>query len=386
MIMKKKIGILIDRMNVGGVEKIALEEVKNLRELGQDAHLLVLRRRGVINNAFPELQRQVPIIYLDDRLPIIFRFSFQFPLFYFFSFFHITYPLFIPFVIKRGEFDYIVVHGTYTAFTAITIKWIKKIPFSVFIWDPISYIIQRVYTSKIPLIFSKILIWIAKIVDRFILLNTDSILTGGKAHNKIFYKLNATKKIQALPPGVYPSLDVNTNKNDYILMATAWKRGKNPEYIFNILNKIPQLKIKIVGRWIDKIYLEEFKVKVKQYRYEKNIDIIGEVSDKELNYYYRNALVFLQTNDDRGFGMPAQEAASQGTTFIIPENQGVCELYRHGIDGFFTREHDLKKIVQYLKYLSSDKKALMSMSISAWKRTVESYTWKNHAIKIVSLY
>ena len=80
-----KIGILIDRLNVGGVEKIAIEQVRSLREEKVDAYLVILRRKAVVSNAFPELLKKIPIIYLDDRLPEILRFSFKFPVFYFFS-------------------------------------------------------------------------------------------------------------------------------------------------------------------------------------------------------------------------------------------------------------------------------------------------------------
>ena len=43
-----KIGVLIDRLNFGGVEKIAIEEVAALRKINEDAHLLILRRKAVV--------------------------------------------------------------------------------------------------------------------------------------------------------------------------------------------------------------------------------------------------------------------------------------------------------------------------------------------------
>jgi len=136
-----RIGILIDRLNVGGVEKIAIEEVKALKELNVDATLLVLSRKSVVKDAFKDLLSDIPIVYLDDRLPRIFKFSFKIPFFYFFSFFHLSYPFLIPFVVKKREFDFIISHNTYTSFTAITLSKFNKIPYGVYIWDPISYIL-----------------------------------------------------------------------------------------------------------------------------------------------------------------------------------------------------------------------------------------------------
>ncbi len=82
-----KIGILIDRLNVGGVEKIAIEQVRALRNIGEDAVLIVLRRKAVIEGAFSDILEGVPIEYLDDRLPSWLRGSFNFPIFHFFAFF-----------------------------------------------------------------------------------------------------------------------------------------------------------------------------------------------------------------------------------------------------------------------------------------------------------
>ena len=62
-----KIAVLIDQLNVGGVEKVAMEEVQALNGLGHQAELVVLRRKGLVDNPFPELQRPIAISYLDGR-------------------------------------------------------------------------------------------------------------------------------------------------------------------------------------------------------------------------------------------------------------------------------------------------------------------------------
>jgi len=49
-----RFGVLIDEIRFGGVEKIAIEEVRTLSALGHDAVLLILRR-----NSLEGLQRCV---------------------------------------------------------------------------------------------------------------------------------------------------------------------------------------------------------------------------------------------------------------------------------------------------------------------------------------
>ena len=373
-----KIGILIDRLNVGGVEKIAIEEVIALRKLGEDAQLVVLRKKAVVPNAFPDLLRNVPIVYLDERLPAPLRFSFRFPVFSFFSSFHLTYPILLPFVVKRKEFDYFIVHGTYTSFSAATIKKTRRIKFSAFIWDPISYILERVYKTN----FLAPALWILKklayVLDRFLINNMDNVLVGGSAHNAFIHKINSHKTIKTIYPSVHP-ISKPLKKDNYVLMVTAWKDGKHPEYILEIVRQLPNIRIKMVGKWVNPLYRQKFEKLVEEKGFTQQIEIVGGVSESELVKYYAYALVLLQTNDDRGFGMPAMEAAGCGTTFIIPRGQGVCSLFTDGEDGFYTKEKDTTTILSLLKQIMADKELATKLGNSAWSKVKNNYSWEKHA-------
>jgi glycosyltransferase involved in cell wall biosynthesis len=338
----------------------------------------------VVSDAFLDLRKGIPTIFLDDRLPWFLRFSFKFPVFNFFSFFHITYPLLLPFVVKRNEFDYFIVHGTYTAFSAITLKKIKGIKFSVFIWDPIGYILLRVYSKNLSF-FLSLFIKIARFLDKIIINSSDEILVGGDAHNKYIQELNKKAIIKIISPSVHPLSKLILSKEDYVLMVTAWKKGKNPEYIFELVKKFPEIKIKMVGKWLDNIYRTEFEKEIMIKKLTKNIFIVGEVNEKELSEYYSKALVLLQTNDDRGFGMPALEAAGHGTTFIIPQGQGVCNLFEENKEGFFVNEMDTKKIINLLEKLIKDKNLAEVMGKKAWVKTFKNYSWENHALSLTSI-
>ncbi len=380
-----KIGVLIDRLNVGGVEKIALEQVKALRELNIDAYLVVLRKKAVVENAFPDLVKKVPIIYLDERIAKPLRFSFPFPVFHFFSLFHITYPFFIPYTIKKKEFDYLIVHGTYTAFSAIMIRKIAKIPFSVFIWDPIDYILGRVYANNFLFHILSLLRRLARFLDKKIIANSDVILVGGDAHNSYFKKLLPNKKIVVIPPSVHPLRSLPNKKKEYLLIVTAWKEGKNPEYVFEVVKKQPKLSVIMAGKWLDKNFLDTFRKEVDKQGYTKQITITGEVTEKQLSNYYKEALVVLQINDDRGFGMPALEAAGHGTTFIIPQGQGVCNLFTKGSDGYFVKERDTSTISKHIQFLYDHKQHAKEMGKRAWEKVVKHYSWQQHALQLRQL-
>jgi glycosyltransferase involved in cell wall biosynthesis len=379
-----KIGILIDRLNVGGVEKIAIEQVLALRQAGQDAYLVVLRKKAVVANAFPDLIKNVPIIYLDERLPSLLKFSFRIPGFHFFSFFHLSYAVFLPFFVKTHEFDYIIAHGTYTSLSAAAMKARNSIRFSSFIWDPASYIMERVYTGRFLLPVLTLLKRMAVSFDTYLIKRMDHVLVGGKAHNPFIERIVPGKSIEIIYPSVHPALK-QTTKQDYVLMVTAWKDGKHPEYLLDVMKHLPGVHVKMVGKWIDPQYKKDFEHLVKKHGLDEFIDIVGEVNEKQLSAFYASALVLLQTNDDRGFGMPAMEAAAHGTTFIIPEGQGVGELFTDKVHGFYTKENDTEKIVQLITKLTEDKSLATSLGQSAMAIVKSNYSWKKHANKLVSV-
>jgi hypothetical protein len=95
-----KIGILIDELASGGLQKTAIQECKELKRLGHKVKLLVLSRRN--SRSFKGLAKGLEIEFLEDRLKPWQRASFKFPIFAYFSLFHLTYPLFLPSKIKKG--------------------------------------------------------------------------------------------------------------------------------------------------------------------------------------------------------------------------------------------------------------------------------------------
>lgn len=382
-VKNKKIAILIDRLNVGGVEKTAIQQVIHLNKIGIKATLVVLNKNSVIKNAHSDLTKKAGrIIYLSQRLPKIFtKFDFKFPHFAFFSFFHVLFPFIVPFYIKKNEFDYIISHGSYTSFTAITIKLIKKIPYSVYFWDPIHYILNRVYKQKINKHTLFFLSCLAKKLDKLIINNSKQIIVAATTHNSYFKSLNSTKKIIVIPPSASIGKPQKT-KNGRILMVTTWKLGKNPNYIIDIVKKSPNLKIDLVGGWLDKHMLRIFKSNIKQHQLQKNINIMGEAGEKKITKLYPKYNLLLITNLEKGFGMPVFEAAAGGTTFVAPKGSGVCDFFKHQIHGFFVKEKDTNQIVKYLNLLTTNEELAIQKGLKAYQKA-STYTWTNHVQKLL---
>lgn len=380
-----KIAVIIDRIIVGGVEKIAIEEVRALRKLGHDATLVVLRRKALSEGAFADMLDDVPVEFLDDRIPSWLRFSFNMPLMKFFALFHLTYPFILPHYIKKGEFDAMFAHGTYTSFSSIRIARKARIPLATLVWDPLLYILERVYSNILPKPMLLVARTVLKRVDKYILINGGTIVLGSTAHEKLVKSIAPKCDTHVLYPGVHP-IKNQLAKEGYILAVTAWKEGKNPEYFIEVAKHVPDVKIRLAGKWIDPDYERRYRELLKKHSLENRIELLGEVSERDLQELYARATLLLQTNFDPGFGMPALEAAAQATTFVIPKGQGVCALFEDSVDGFYTNEHDLEQITEYIQTLLLDVSVASRMGLSAWNRVRSHYSWEAHAKELLSYF
>ncbi len=385
-VKKAKVNVMIDRLNIGGVEKTAIIQVRELRSQGVQSKLWILSRKSIVQGAFSDLLKDIPVEYLEDRLPGPLRFTFRIPPAAFFSLFHLTYSIFLPFVIKSSEVDYIIGHGSYTTFTAVTLKKFRGIHYSIYFWDPVGYILNRVYSNKISKILIKFLNFIGETMDKTLVRNADYVITASTTHNDYFRNTCKAKdsKLIFIPPGA-PLGSPSAEKDNSVIVVTAYKAGKDPNYILEIAEKLPNVKFKVIGKWLDPQLKNDFINMRKKMKLEKTVEIMGAANEKQLSEYYPKAAVLLTTNLEVGFGMPVLEAAAWGTTSIVPKGSGVCVVFEDSIDAFYTSEKDTNDIVEKLTLLTSDTAKAKEMGLNAYKKVKTDYTWQEHGKKLYNL-
>lgn len=380
-----KLGIMIDRLNIGGVEKIAIQEVIALREIGVDAYLIILSRSAVVPNAFPDLLQGVPIDFLDDRLPGLLKFSFKIPFFSFFSLFHLTYPVFIPFVMRKTEYDFIISHNSYTAFTALSLSKFSSIPYAIYIWDPICYIIKKAYQtgpiSKLNFILHRVAIFI----DKALVVNARVVYVAGVIHFQYISEIiNKREKIHMLPPGYNTAKVLHLKRENYILAVTAWKKGKDLDKLIRLVASLDKIKLKIAGKWIQLDYLEEMQNYITELGLNNQIEILGELTEADLSKLYSKAFFTVIINNERGFGMAALEAAAHGCTFIIPDECGACNYFEDKVDGLYFKYDDVAELGRLISILLKDEDLALKMGHHAWITTQKSLTWRHHAERLLN--
>jgi len=380
-----KIAVLIDELFRGGFQKVAVEEVRVLRRMGHDATLWVLRASQQGN--CEDWVTDIPVKYIDSRFPVLLRLSFKFPFFSFFSWFHLSYALFTPLFYSLKDFDNIVAHGSYTCFTAITLRLIRRIKSVAFIHDPISYILPQAYTQHPVLKYwLGLLMPLAHLVDHFLIEMVDAVIVFPTMMSNIA-ALGQPRRILPLWNGCYPVANPITERENFALAVTRWDQRKNPFFLLDVWSRIKYKPTLIVaGSWKSPILKYQFEQKIHEYCLDDWVRVIDHVRDYELASLYQRAR-FLVHPVVEAYGMTIIEAASFGCPSIVPRQSGIAtELRQLPQCGFFPEAGDLDGYVEIVNRLMGEDGWSLSLQAgqNAWVVAAQN-SWENHVNAILRL-
>jgi len=384
--MKKyKIGILVDQLVPGGVQKSAIQEAQYLKKLGHDVRLFVLVRLD-ISYQYQDLSTGLEVIYLSDFNPWPFKRAWRIPYFSFLTTLHLLNPFFAGRYQILKNLDFIVSHGTTTCITARAVSLRLKIPYLAFIWDPMLYIWEKVYGSSPIRWLSPFIKSLIKKYERDFLLTAALVATSSRVHQK-FIKTH----YQIDPLIIYPGcaiLDIAPRKQSrYILGFTRWESAKNPFLFMTLARKIPRLKILLAGSWTNIEDRADFLAQVKAQGLAKRISLLSAQAETDLQEIAQKSFVWVHPNFE-AFGMSGLEMAAYGLPIIIPRGSGVTELFTHGREGFFPDDGKTNQFVKYIKYLYQHPTEALTMGKKA-AATARKYSWETHAqtvLKSISVY
>lgn len=380
-----KLAVLIGQLSyVGGVGIASVNEVRELRKLGIEAELVVLFRKNEFEWRETFEATDIPVVFLSDCLPKFLRINFKIPGFSFFSFFHLSSIFWAPLVMKKLKYDVILVHETYNCFSAIACAKLLKIKLLTYFWDPVSYIVPRVYKEKIPSWIFPAVEYISKLNDRLIIRNSDFVLLGSGLHEKFVKEIVASEKVIKIPVGTKVLKKVNFDREPLVVALTKWDRGKNPGFLLELAKELKgKFKFIIAGNWSDLKQKDEIEKNIGEMGLSGKVFMIGKVTEEEKLKLFSQARVLIHPIVE-AFGMMALEAAGCGCPFIIPKGSGVTELFSDKEHGFFPDEGDLKVFVEKANLLLNSKGTSALMGEKAYNRAIN-YSWQAHAEKISKL-
>lgn len=380
-----KVAVLLGQINfVSGVGIAAVQEVRELRKIGVDAELVVLLRIGDFNYRRAFEAQDIPIVFISDLTHRILTFNFKFPRFSYFSFYHLSSIIWAPPIIKKRQYDAIIVHESYNCFTAITTAKNSKTKVVTYMWDPISYIIPRVYGDKIPPRILSIINIFCHYFDRYILKNSDVVITGSSLHRKLFNFLIPGIDLAIVPAGTKVKEKITFHEKKIVLSLTKWDKGKNPDLLIEIANKLnSNYQWFIAGNWVDNQQRIEFEKKIGENKLSGKIKVLGAVSEAEKIKLYNTSRILVHPIIE-AFGMPILEAAACGCPSLIPRGSGVTDLFTDGIHGYYPKEGDLNEFVDNINLLLNDDNLSQKMGKAAWQEA-KKYSWSSHAKRIYHL-
>ena len=377
-----KIGILIDQLVIGGVQKIAISEVRDLNKYGFDAVLLILMRDGY-DKKYSHILDGIPYHFLQDYYPPIFKKNLKLPFFSFLSILHLLSPILAIGLLKKLSPDIIISHGSTTSFTALAAKRFIKIPYIFMIHDPMIYILDKIYTRSPLYILSPFIRTIATYLEKRLVKNAKIVTIDSRLHRKFIKEKYGTD-----PKILYLGTEFHekplSKLGDHILTTGRWGKGKNLQLLLEVLPYFPKTKLTVAGIWGNQDDLRWFKNLVFEKRLKERVRIITNYKDQDLREICSQARVWVLPHQE-AFSISALEAAGMGLPIIIPKNSGVTDLLKDHEDGIFLEKTTKKSLAEALRVFLSDKRHAERVGKSAAQKAHKYYSLANHTQNLTAL-
>ncbi|MDD5431396.1 MAG: glycosyltransferase family 4 protein [Candidatus Omnitrophica bacterium] len=376
-----KIAVVLDQLSKGGTAKLAIEEVRELSRLGHDAELLLLFDNQ--KDIFGDILKGIKVRKIWHEIPAIFRINFKIPFFSFFSFFHLSEVLILPFIIKRKEYDFFVAHLTYTCFSVASVSKFRKIPYIAYIHDSISYIFRKVYLKGSKKFFFYLIYFFAVLADKIILRNAFAVCKQSKFELDYIEKITKRKAF-VVPPSTYRRRDsIPDKRGDNLIAFTKWDFSKNFDFLIKLVKNLPTQKLIVAGQWHPDEYLAKVKAAVHEEGLNERIIFKGQLDEEGIKDLFDSARVLVHPLFE-AWGSTLYEAACNGVTFIAPKGCGISDYLFHEKDAFFVAQDDLDGYLYYINKLVNDKDYAFTMGRQAWI-DIKKIDIENHVKSLVSI-
>lgn len=382
MLKKKqyKIAVIVDQLVAGGVQKAAIEEVRWLNKLGFEAELLILMHEN-FNKKFLDSYPNIPHKIISDKYPLIFKKSFKFPFFHFFSTLHLISPLLAPFTIKKAEYDLIISHGTPTTLTAFSLLIFRKIPYFFVVHDPSVYILDKIYTKTGLRKFLPIFRPVISLVEKNIIQKAKVCFVDSKVHAR-FLKKHYQISPQVLYLGVNTPKFLGDYRKTYFLSLTRWDFGKNPSLILELAEKLDSSRFVIAGSWTSLKEYEKFKLEIRKRGLKNRVKLIVNLKETDLSKLFQEAIAFVHPHFE-AFGLGALEAAANGIPPVIPIGSGITEILENQKEGLFPDSDKVNDFINILEKFVNDPSLTSKIGKNSYHKACK-FSWQIHTQKLAS--
>ncbi len=203
---------------------------------------------------------------------------------------------------------------------------------------------------------------------------------------KKFYRRDA---FVIYPPVSIPSLSKNFDGRakkvpDYYLTVSRLARAKHIDVLIKAANK-SKFKLKIVGGGRDEERLKQLAG--------PTVELLGNLTDKELKKTYLNAKAFLFASRDEEFGIAVVEAMGYGLPVIAYRSGGLPEYVVDGKNGYLFDKLEANSLIDKVneltglassKYIEMRKEARITaerFSEEKFKRNIKEFIFSKINVK-----
>lgn len=213
-------------------------------------------------------------------------------------------------------------------------------------------------------------------------------------------KARGIKKSTVITPGVdvekFKYADKNTLSfrkkygldNDSLIMITVGRLVRRKGVLWFLENVVSRIKDKnitylVVGSGEDSLVCEETKAKYQLDR----VQLLGRVSDEELESLYVNADIFVMPNikvenDMEGFGIVALEASLSKSIVIASGIEGIKDAIIDGKNGYLLESQNAEEYIAKILEIYQNKAEYKIFAEKFCQFTKDNYNWE----KICQLY
>ena len=312
---------------------------------------------------------------MSQEYPLLAKLRFKIPPFSFISAYHIASLFITPEKLAEAEYDIIIAHAWECCYIAHLIFRKRKIPFIGLLWDPASYLINRIYSKTLPAQISKIFYAFALQSDRTIARYSQALITAATPMVSEF-KQFTKKKVNVVQPGCYPLDKIPEKRGDYAFTIDRWDIGNLPHPLLEIIKKMDKkIRLVVAGFWWPEELQKSFLHMRDMMGLTDQVEVLGPVTEEKLIDLYKGARVWLLGRDET-INICAMEAAACGCPVMMLNE---TDLFEHEVHGFFPENEE--EYVYYLDKLFSNERLAWEMGKRAWN-LMKKYTWRNHAARI----
>ena len=317
---------LIDSLEAGGAERMAVSYANALANEIEFSALVVTRKEGNLKN---QINDNVPYLFLNKKRKIDLNALFK-----------------LHSYVKKNKIEIIHAHGT-SFFFAFLLKLIC--PSVKLIWH--DHYGDSDFLSKRSTLILRLLI---PFFNGIIVVNQKLMIWGEqklKASNAILLANFSSHSKEVVSETI-----LNGIKNKRILLLANLRTQKNHYFLLEVSKKLkishPEWTIHLVGKDFNDSYSKQIKEYISTFKLQKNVFLYGSKQDVQ-NILHQTTIGIL-TSKSEGLPVSLLEYAQHKLPVVVTNVGEIAQLVKNGENGFIVEAQETQLFIDSLVKLIED--------------------------------